>query len=110
MISGLFIALAVGKYGVSRFVDEHVNVPGGLRAGWFFQFVIRYLVPIEFVLMFGWWMYQAAAVYDPETWWHPLHTFSVGTCIAQWGIALALLLYFNRRIAAASVREVEEVR
>jgi len=109
MISGLFISQAVRMYGAGKFCDDHVNVPGGLRAGWAYQFVITWLVPIEFVLMFGWWMFQAITVYDPEGWWNPVHVYSVGTCIAQWGAALALLLAFNRRIAAASTRELAEV-
>jgi NSS family neurotransmitter:Na+ symporter len=109
MISGLFIAQAVRMYGAEKFSDDHVNVPGGLKAGRAFRFVITWLVPIEFVLMFGWWMFQAATVYDPEGWWNPAHVYSVGTCVAQWGAALALLLVFNRRIAAASTREQAEV-
>jgi len=109
MISGLFIAQAVRMYGAEKFSDDHVNVPGGLKAGRAFRFVITWLVPIEFVLMFGWWMFQAATVYDPDGWWNPAHVYSVGTCVAQWGAALALLLVFNRRIAAASTREQAEV-
>jgi len=109
MISGLFISQAVRMYGVRKFCDDHVNVPGGLQAGWAYRFTITYLVPLEFVLMFGWWMYQAIAVYDPEGWWNPIHVYSVGTCVAQWAAALVLLLAFNRKIAAASTREQVEV-
>ena len=109
MISGLFIAQAVRMYGAEKFCDDHVNVPGGLKAGWAYRFVITWLVPIEFVLMFGWWMFQAITVFDPEGWWNPAHVTSVGTCVAQWGAALALLLMFNRKIAAASTREQAEV-
>ena len=59
--------------------------------------------------MFSWWMYQAATVYDPEGWWNPVRTFSVGTCLVQWGVALALLLSFNSRIARASTRGLTDV-
>jgi len=107
MISGLFISLLVTMYGASRFVADHVNVtPGGFRVGPVFVFVLKYLVPAQFVVMFGWWMYQAAAG-DPA-WWDPRHTFSVGTCVVQWGAALALLVVFNRRLARASTRAVVE--
>ena len=107
MISGLFISLLVTMYGASRFVADHVNItPGGFRVGPFFVFVLKYLVPVQFVVMFGWWMYQAAAG-DPA-WWDPRHTFSVGTCVVQWGAALALLVVFNRRLARASTRAAVE--
>ncbi len=103
MVSGLFIAVATIRYGVERFRDELVNThPAGRRAGRLWAWILKYLVPVEFAAMFAWWMYQAATVYDPEGWWNPLRIYSVGTCVAQWGIALAVLAAFNRRIAARS--------
>ncbi len=104
MISGLFIAVAAIRYGVDRFREELVNThAGGRRAGRLWAWILKYLVPVEFAAMFAWWMYQAATVYDPEGWWNPLRIYSVGTCVAQWGIALAVLRAFNRRLAARSV-------
>ena len=104
MISGLFMAVAVVQYGADRFRRELVDVqPGGWRAGPVWAWVLKWLVPIEFAVMFGWWMYQAATVYDPDGWWNPLRVYSVGTCVVQWGIALALLKVFNRRLAERSL-------
>jgi NSS family neurotransmitter:Na+ symporter len=108
MISGLFISLLVTMYGAKRFIADHVNItPGGLRVGRAFAFVLTYLIPVQFAVMFGWWMYQAAAA-DPAGWWDPLGTFSVGTCVAQWGAALLLLAAFNARMARASTRPAAE--
>jgi neurotransmitter:Na+ symporter, NSS family len=110
MISGLFIAIAVTKFGQERFRNEIINVtPGDLRVGPVFSWMLKYLVPAEFAVMFGWWLYQAAFVFDPVGWWNPLHPFSIGTCVAQWTVALALLLYYNRRIGRASLREHADV-
>ena len=47
---------------------------------------------------------QTVAVIDPTGWWSPFRTYSLGTCLLQWGLALTLLVVFNRRIAAASLR------
>ena len=101
MVSGLFIAVAAIRYGVDGFRDDFVNThAGGRRAGRLWGWILKYLVPVEFAAMFGWWMYQAAAVYDPEGWWNPLRVYSVGTCVMQWGVALAVLGAFNRRLTA----------
>jgi NSS family neurotransmitter:Na+ symporter len=106
MISGLFIAFAVTKYGQERFRRDMVNLEGtDLRVGPAFSWVLTYLVPVEFAVMFGWWVYQSVAVYDPAGWWNPIHTYSIGTCVAQWTVALALLVAFNRQLARASLRE-----
>jgi neurotransmitter:Na+ symporter, NSS family len=105
MVSGLFIALATTMYGQERFRNELVNTEGNdLRVGRFYEWILKYLVPVQFILMFSWWMYQAAG-WDAEGWWNPLHAESVGTCLLQWGLVLALLFLFNRRLAAASVRD-----
>ena len=105
MISGVFISLAATGYGQTRFREELLNVDRGhVRVGRVYEWVLKYLVPAEFVVMFGWWMYQAVTVYDPDGWWNPIRTFSVGTCVLQWGVALVLLRTFNARLAVVSTR------
>jgi hypothetical protein len=63
-----------------------------------FNFAVKVLIPIEFLAMIGWWFTQAILVYDPRYWWHPLRTFSVGTCLMQWGALIVLLLLLNEPI------------
>jgi neurotransmitter:Na+ symporter, NSS family len=110
MISGLFISLAATRYGQARFRRELVNVEGNeFNAGRVYSFLLQYVVPSLFLVMFSWWLYQAATVYDPEGWWNPVHVYSIGTCLAQWAVALAALLLLNRRLARASVRELADV-
>jgi NSS family neurotransmitter:Na+ symporter len=109
MISGLFISLGVTLSGSRRFREQSINLGAGrFRVGPLFEWVLKYLVPAEFVVMFSWWMYQAAVTYDPEGWWNPLHTFSVGTCLVQWGLVILLLLAFNRWMATTSTRQIAE--
>ena len=104
MISGLLIAVAAIRCGIDSFRPEFV--PTDIKRRWrldkICMGVLRYLVPVEFAVMFGWWMYQAAVVYDPEGWWNPVRVYSVGTCLAQWGIALLVLIACNRRLGASS--------
>ncbi len=105
MLSGLFISIAVGRYGRERFRQDLVNaVPGVTRLGPVFGWVVTFGIPAQFAVMFGWWMYQAVAVYDPENWFNPIRMYSLGTCLLQWGIALGLLWAFNSRLAEASLR------
>ncbi|MXY24624.1 MAG: sodium-dependent transporter [Acidobacteria bacterium] len=104
MVSGVFIAVAVIRYGAERFRTDLVNTNStGRRAGSLWSWVLTWLVPIEFVVMFAWWMYQSATVYDPEGWWHPIRVLSIGTCVAQWGIALTILWLGNRSLAERSL-------
>jgi len=100
IISGMFFAFAAIKYGVDKFRTNLINTEGNdLAAGKWFNFIVTFLIPIEFVVMLGWWFWQAATVYDPEGWWHPFHTNSVGTCLLQWGVVIIIFILFNRWIA-----------
>ena len=100
MVSGLFISIAVIKFGAARFRAEVINTPEERRpVGTWYTFVVTYLVPLEFVALMSWWFYQAIKVYDPEGWWHPFHSFSVGTTVLQWGALIAVLLLLNRYLA-----------
>lgn len=97
IVSGLFISLAVIRFGPERFRKTLINSPEERwPIGKWYSFVIAYIVPLEFVALMIWWFYQAATVYDPEQWWHPFHKLSVGTCLFQWGLMIALLLLVNR--------------
>ena len=104
MISGLFISVGVTRYGPERFRTELINIGDGtIKVGPLFGWVLQYLIPVQFAIMFGWWMYQAVAVYDPDNWWNPIRMYSLGTCLLQWGLALVLLWLFNRRLATTSL-------
>jgi len=108
MISGLFFAVAAIKYGVSRFRKELVNAEGSdITVGRWFDYVVKYLIPLEFIVLIIWWFSQAIS-WNPTTWWKPFEENSVGTCLLQWGIILAIFLIFNRWIASAIVKKDEK--
>ena len=107
MVSGFFFALAVNRFGPERFRTRLVNtVPGDLKLGRWFNFLFRFVIPAEFVVMLGWWFFQAITVYEPQSWWNPFRTYSLGTCILQWGVVLVLFWALNdtlvRKMEAAA--------
>jgi NSS family neurotransmitter:Na+ symporter len=99
LLSGFLFAVTVINYGVERFRRELVDSPDNdIRLGAVFNIAIKVLIPIEFLAMIIWWFTQAILYYDPDFWWHPFHTFSIGTCVLQWGALVAILLALNRPI------------
>ena len=97
MVSGLFVALAGIKYGVEKFRDELVNVEGNdVRAGKWFSIIIKWLIPVEFAVMIGWWFWQSATEFDPDAIWNPFHTYNIGTVIAQWLFVIIIFLALNK--------------
>jgi len=79
------------------FREERINSKGdACSLGRWFDYMIIFVIPVEFICVLGWWFWQSATVLDPQGWWNPFHTTSIGTCIFQWGTAIVVLLLLNR--------------
>src|SRR5690606_12481844 len=95
MVSGLFFAVAVLKYGVRRFRETLVNHEhSDIRIGAWFDVVIP-LVVVQALVLIVWWFWQVRA----ESVWGP---FGVANVALQLALAIAIFTLFNRRIASAS--------
>jgi neurotransmitter:Na+ symporter, NSS family len=107
LISGLLTALAIMKYGVERARAE-INATSDVQVGAWWSVLIR-LVPVLFLVIFGWWVYQSV-VDHPETWWNPFETLSTGTMVVQWLVLFAVVFALNgfmaRRVEAGPMTAV----
>ncbi|HKJ34301.1 MAG TPA: sodium-dependent transporter, partial [Balneolales bacterium] len=100
MISGALIAFIIIKYNVFTFRTDLINTsPKDWTLGRWWDIIIKYIVPIEVVVLLTWWIYQSAAVFAPHTWFNPFDTYSVATCFMQWGIAAVIFILFNKKLA-----------
>ncbi len=105
MLSGLLFALGARRFGVERLRREELNATGSdLRVGRWWSFLISVVVPVEALVLMVWWLWEARG-WDPEGWLNPLRPESVGTVLAQWGVALIGLLLLNRWLARSARRE-----
>jgi len=98
MLSGLFVAMAVVRYGPARFRKEQLNPKEARLLGRFFDFWVTVAIPLQFLVMVGWWFKQSIS-WDPDGWWNPLGTFTVGTAVAQWAVILIVFIAVNKRLA-----------
>ncbi|MFQ5649661.1 MAG: sodium-dependent transporter [bacterium] len=106
IISGMFFTFAAIKYGVEKMRTQLINSEGNdLAAGRWFNAIVLVLIPIEFMALIGWWSWQAVASYDPEGWWNPFRTFSLGTCLFQWLVAIGVFILLNNKLFEKSVRQ-----
>jgi NSS family neurotransmitter:Na+ symporter len=100
MISGAFVAFAVLRYGLGRFRMDIVDATeGDWKSGRTWEVLIGRAVPLMAVVLLAWWLFQAATVYAPDTWYDPLDPYSVMTCLVQWGAVIGLLLLVNRSLS-----------
>lgn len=98
ILSGLLFALAVMKIGVGRFREHWINEEGDGIGRWFEIFPLV-LIPLQFLVLISWWFYQSVQGDWAKNPLDPFETFSIGTCLAQWGLAFLVLFLFNKRLA-----------
>ncbi|MBN2290604.1 MAG: sodium-dependent transporter [Candidatus Glassbacteria bacterium] len=100
LVNGLFFCLAVNRFGAGRFREQMVNIRSSkdIRLGKVFEPLISRVIPFQFVLLLGWWFYRSVG-WDPANWWNPFSTFSIGSCLAQWGLAAVLMIVLAPRLA-----------
>ncbi len=106
MISGAFVALLVRRYGTDR-LRADIATPDDWRLPRVWDLLVRWLVPVQAVVLLAWWMWQATTtgfVGEGGHWYDPLNPYSLMTCLVQWGVVLIALVLLNgwmtRRLAA----------
>lgn len=103
ILSGVFIAFSVIKYGPDKFRKEIINGDGAdVKIGKWYNYVIAYLIPLQAIVLLVWWL-VSSATWDPE-WWNPFHKENAGTCLFQWGVVLATFIGFNKIIVKKSLK------
>ncbi|MCG8455862.1 MAG: sodium-dependent transporter [Holophagales bacterium] len=98
MLSGLFFAIAARSFGLERLRTQVVNGEGcDLPIGKWWVWLVGVLVPLEAVVLLVWWLRDLG-----EGWWHPFATYSTGTVLFQWALALIILGLANSWLARHS--------
>ncbi len=102
MPTGLFLAVGVWRYGLRRFREEQLNHANSkMHIGRWWDVTIGFLVPLQALVLFGWWLYQSWG-YDQESPFDPFRRYSIGTVVLQISVACGLLLGANRWLARRS--------
>jgi neurotransmitter:Na+ symporter, NSS family len=88
MVSGLFFAMAVLKYGVTRFRQTLINTADNdIRIGAWWDWAIRFVI-LEAIVLVVWWFWSVRS----EPLWG---TFGIGNMTAQFALAMAVFLMLN---------------
>ena len=108
MISGAFIAIAIIKFGAPAFRRDVVDsVDGDWKAGIVWEMLIRWAIPLQAVVLLGWWFFLSATVYAPETWFNPLDPYSVMTVLLQWAVVLIAFIAANKWLATRTLGPID---
>jgi NSS family neurotransmitter:Na+ symporter len=107
MLSGFFFALAVLKYGVSKWRAEFINTgDSDIHIGAWWDWAIR-LVTVQAVVLIGWWLWQVRGDGLAAN-WSPLETYNIGTVLFQWAVVIAFLIGVNRFLVTRTLERGPE--
>jgi NSS family neurotransmitter:Na+ symporter len=100
MVSGLFFAAAVLRYGVKKFRMQLVNTEDSdIHIGVWWEWAIR-LVVVQAVVLIAWWFYYAIGQdrWGPEGW---------ANMALQWSLAIAFFIGINSWLVRMTNPDVE---
>ena len=99
IVSGFFITFAVLKYNAGKFRKNLINIKSNdIIIGSWMESLFKYIIPVEFLVLLSWWFFQSIKYFEKDFWWHPFHTYSVGTCLLQWSLIILIVLLFKKTI------------
>lgn len=99
IISGAIMSFAVSRFGAKKLLDEvrpEKDQPGLFYKYW--PFMIKYVVPAQASILLGWWLYRSIFEFSGDAWFNPFNTYSLASCLLQWGIAAAVLKWYNDKL------------
>jgi neurotransmitter:Na+ symporter, NSS family len=100
MVSGLFFAAAVLRFGVTRFRELYVNTAySDIRIGAWWDWLMR-LVVVQALVLIAWWVYQVRG----EDMWRE---FGWANMAVQWAIAIAFFVGINGWLVRRTNPDVE---
>lgn len=117
ILSGLFVAVAIWKYGEDRLsFDSWWNSPNRFRRelvntrwndvyiGRWWNFIIKFLFPIQAIVLFAWYFAQTLYSPDVEMWWLAGGT-GLGLLLIQWFVVLIILYKYSDWFADLIVKK-----
>jgi len=100
LMVGLFYSIAAMKFGVEKLWKEEIAPCSDMHVKWMWT-VIRFF-PVEFALVWGWWVYQSMTWY-PGEWFKfwPLqkYAYTPGSMVVEWTLLAVILFILNGAMA-----------
>lgn len=97
LMVGLIYSLASIKYGVNKLWDEDIAPCSDIHVKWMWQ-AIRFF-PLEFLFVWGWWVYEASTWYPGEWfkfWPITTYMYTPGAMVVEWvGLGVICFLLNN---------------
>ncbi|ASD30641.1 sodium-dependent transporter [Chlamydia abortus] len=99
ILNGLIFIYAAIHYGLPHLKKKIINaVPGDIHLNTSFDYIIKYLLPIEGTALLCWYFYEGLFPEDGD-WWNPISVYSLSSLVLQWSIGLVILWSLNKKLS-----------
>jgi len=99
LVSGLFMAICLRLISTSDCANEIFHSSSKISK-WLWQFAINWIIPVTFIILTGWWLYQGTG-FEKIAWWQPFARWTPGTVFLQWSLAILVLYFLNGKVVKA---------
>ncbi|MCE5201290.1 MAG: sodium-dependent transporter [Synergistaceae bacterium] len=100
LMVGLLYSVAAIKVGVDKLWEEDIKPCSDIKYKWMWS-IIKFF-PVEFALVWGWWVYQSITWY-PGEWFKfwPLqkYAYTPGSMVVEWGVLAVILFVLNGKMS-----------
>lgn len=99
IVNGLIFIYTAISYGLFRLKKQTIySTPEDIQLNSAFDYMIKYLLPIEGIILLFWCFYEGLFPEDGCTWWNPFSTHSLSSLILQWMVGLIILWSLNKKL------------
>ncbi|CRH47111.1 sodium-dependent amino acid transporter [Chlamydia trachomatis] len=98
ILNGMIFIYSALSYGIKRLRQDVINsVPGDYKLKTYFDILVKFLLPLEGVLLLAWYFYEGAML--PQAyWWNPFVSYNISSLLMQWGLGGGVLFLLNRKL------------
>jgi NSS family neurotransmitter:Na+ symporter len=100
LMAGLLYSIASMKYGVEKLWNEDIEPCSDMKVKWLWSIIRAF--PILFILVWGWWVIEAASWYPGEWfkfWPITKYVYTPGAMVVEWGIIFIVCFALNNFMA-----------
>ncbi|WP_201456893.1 sodium-dependent transporter [Chlamydia sp. 17-3921] len=104
IVNGLIFIYAALVYGLRILKEKTIfSLPNDIHLNNYFDSIVKYLLPIEGLMLLGWYFYEGIFPTDGK-WWNPISTYSLSSLLLQWLAGFAILWTLNQKIYLKFIR------
>lgn len=97
IVNGLIFIYAAISYGLPSLKNKIIHTAGDIQLNKTFDYMVKYLLPIEGIVLLCWYFYAGLSPEDGQYWWNPFSVYSLSSLLLQWSLGFIVFWLLNKK-------------